>query len=377
MQQIEEATKEMTAQMGGQPGGGQVSGGFDVLDENELRNSASEMGRGVTYVSSKKITTKDAEGYRATFAFSDINKVRLDTSPSDKTPSPTGIGVEKVDEDAVATFRFTQGPPAVLVVMLPEELTSDNLQPPELPDTLPADDPQMATMAKEMKEMFKDMKVNIALEVEGDIIRTNATHREGSKITLMEVDFGKLMQNEEALKKIDQLEPRNADEARKLLKDVPGIKVEFNPELRVEFGGERRVELAKKGMPTGPSTTPLAALSEAVITSYDQGAILYTYGNPKAAIHSFKKVLKDDPQNASALYSLGISYGALGQYDDAISSINKAIELNPEKGSYYYGRGNAHLLAGEKDNAMTDFKQAAALGDEDAANYLERTHPSE
>lgn len=376
MQQIEEATKKMTAQAGGQPGGGQVSGGFEILDENQLRKSASEMGQGVTYVSSKKITTKDAEGYRATFAFSDINKVRLDTSPSDKTPSPSGMGA-KDDEDSLATFRFDQGPPAVLLVMLPEELTSDNLRPPELPDTLPSDDPQMATMANEMKEMFKNMKVNIVLEVEGDIVRTNATHREGSKITLMEVDFGKLLENEEALKKINQLEPKNVDQARKLLKDVPGIKVEFNPELRVEFGPERRVEFAKKAAPSVPPTTMIAALSEAAITSYDQGAILYTYGNPKGAIQSFNKVLKDDPQNASALFSLGISYEAMGQYDDAISSINKAIEMNPEKGSYYYGRGHAHLLAGERESAVADFKQAASLGDEDAADYLERTQPPE
>jgi tetratricopeptide (TPR) repeat protein len=74
---------------------------------------------------------------------------------------------------------------------------------------------------------------------------------------------------------------------------------------------------------------------------------------------------------------MGISYSALGQYDDAISSIDKAIEMNPEKGSYYYGRGSAHLLAGEKESAIADFKQAAALGDEDAADYLERTHPAE
>jgi len=372
MQQIEEATKDMTAQMGAQPGG--TSEGFEILDENELRKSASKMGQGVTYVSSKKIATDDAEGYRATFAFSDINKVRLDTSPSDKTPSPSGMGAADKDEEAVATFRFDQGPPAVLRVMLPEELTSDNLQPPELPDILPADDPQMATMANEMKEMFKDMKVNIVLEVEGTIVSTNATHREGSKITLMEVDFGKLMENEEALKKVNQLEPKNADEARKLLKDIPGIKVEFNPELRVEFSPERGVLVAKRM----PSETPTRiVLSEAAVTAYDQGAILYTYGNPKAAIHSFKKVLKDDPQNASALFSLGISYENMGQYDDAISSISKAIEMNPEKGSYYYGRGHAHLLAGEMDSAMADFKQAAALGDEDAEDYLERTQPPE
>ena len=381
MQRIEEASKQMNAQMGAQPGGGQVSGEFKILDEDKLRESASKMGQGVTYVSSKKLSTKDAEGYRATFAFSDINKVRLDTRPSDQTPSSAGMGAKGGKEEAVATFHFNQGPPAVLEVMLPEELTSDNLQPPELPDTLPADNPQMASMANEMKEMFKDMKINIALEVEGDIIRTNATHREGSKITLMEVDFGKVLQNDEALKKIKQLEPRNADQARKLLKDIPGIKVEFNPKLRVEFGPERRVELAKKEGPAVPSAAPtptrIAALPEAAVTAYDQGAILYVYGNPEAAIHSFEKVLKDDPQNASALYSLGISYEEMGQYDDAISSINKAIALNPEKGSYYYGRGHTHLLAGENESAMADFKQAALLGNEDAKHYLARMMPQE
>jgi tetratricopeptide (TPR) repeat protein len=198
----------------------------------------------------------------------------------------------------------------------------------------------------------------------------------------MELDFGKLLQNDEALKKIKQLEPRNADQARKLLKDVPGIKVEFNPKLRVEFGPERRrVELAKKEAPAVPSAAPtptrIAALPEAAVTAYDQGAILYVYGNPEAAIHSFQKVLKDDPQNASALYSLGISYEDMGQYDDAISSINKAIELNPEKGSYYYGRGHAHLLAGEEESAVADFKQAALLGDQDAKDYLERAQTLE
>ena len=381
MKQIEEATKEMAAQTGGQPGSGQVSGGFKILDENKLRESASQMGQGVTYVSSKKISTKDADGYRATFAFSDINKVRLDMSPSDTTPAPTGKGAKGEREEAVATFRFDQGPPAVLVVMLPKGLTSDSLQPPELPDTLPADNPQLATMADDMREMFKDMRVDISLEVEGDIMQTNATHREGSKITLMEVDFGKLMQDEDALKKINQLQPGNADQARKLLKDVPGIKVEFNPELRVEFGRERRAVMAKKGAPSVPSGAPtptsVTALPEAAVAAYDQGAILYMYGNPKAAVHSFQKVLKDDPHNASAFYSLGISYEEMGQYDDAISSINKAIELNPEKGSYYYARGHAHLLAGEMESAVKDFTQAASLGDQDARNYLQRMMPQE
>lgn len=355
MQQVEGMMQGMTEQMAGtQPGAGQFSEEFKVLDEAQLRKSASEMGEGVTYVSSEKITTKEAEGYRATFVFADINKLRLDTSPSDKTPS--GLGSKAQDQGAFATFRFDQGPPAVLRVMLPEELTSENLQPPALPDTLKADDPQAAEMAEQMKEMFKDMKVSIALEVEGDIVRTNATHREGSRITLMEVDFGKLLENEENLKKISQRKPKNAEEARKLLMGVPGIKVEFNPELRVEFAG---AQLTKP------------------VDSYDQGAILYTYGNPKAAITWFQKVIEREPGNASAHYSIGISYGALGQYEEALSSINKAIEIDPSKGSYFYGRGNVHLLSGDRGSAIADFEKAAALGDEDAENYLHRMLPPE
>jgi tetratricopeptide (TPR) repeat protein len=355
MRQVEAMMQGMTAQMAGPHSGpGQFSEEFKVLDEAQLRKSAGEMGEGVAYVSSEKITTSEAEGYRATFAFADINKLRLDTSPSDKRPS--GLGNKTKDQEALATFRFDRGPPAILRVMLPEELTCENLQPPEMADTRMADDPQAAEIAQKMKEMFKAMKMKIALEVEGNIIRTNATHREGSRITLMELDFDKLLENEENLKKISQQKPQNAEEARDLLKDVPGIKVEFNPELRVEFAG---AQLAKP------------------VHSYDQGAIFYMYGKPKAAIESFRKVIEREPRNASAHYAIGISYGALGQYEEALTSINKAIEIDPSKGSYFYGRGNVYLLSGDRDSAIADFKRASMLGNKDADNYLQRTLPPE
>lgn len=104
---------------------------------------------------------------------------------------------------------------------------------------------------------------------------------------------------------------------------------------------------------------------------FDKGALCATYGNDKAAIKFFQKVISKDPQRSDAYFEQGISYGQLGEHFKAISKINKAIELDPLNGLYFYGRGRVYLLAGEKEKAMGDFMKAAELDDEDALNYID------
>ena len=104
---------------------------------------------------------------------------------------------------------------------------------------------------------------------------------------------------------------------------------------------------------------------------FDKGALCATYGNDKAAIKFFQKVIELDPQRSGAYFAQGISYGQLEQYDKALPLIDKAIEMAPENGLYIYGRGRVHLLAGYKQMALADFKKAAELDDEDAQAYLE------
>jgi len=124
MQEIQGMMQEMAEQMGG---GGAPGGGLDLLDEEKLRQSAYEMGQGVTFVSAEKIDTAESEGYRAVYAFADINGLTLSTSPSGKSPTPSGMGQTSQGAKAPATFSFVQGPPAVLKVMLPEEYIRDTL----------------------------------------------------------------------------------------------------------------------------------------------------------------------------------------------------------------------------------------------------------
>ena len=105
---------------------------------------------------------------------------------------------------------------------------------------------------------------------------------------------------------------------------------------------------------------------------YDRGILVSVYGNDKAAIQYFQKVIELDPRRSDAYFQLGVSYGELREYEKAVSAISKAIELNPDKSVYYYGRGRIHLLFGDEDKALTDLKKAAEMGNRDAIRYFER-----
>jgi tetratricopeptide (TPR) repeat protein len=104
---------------------------------------------------------------------------------------------------------------------------------------------------------------------------------------------------------------------------------------------------------------------------FDKGALCATYGNEKAAIKYFQKVISLDPLRSGAYFEQGISYGQLEEYAKALDLINKALELESQNGMYYYGRGRVYMLAGKIDKAMEDFKRAARLDDEDAQTYLQ------
>lgn len=203
----------------------------ELFTEKEMRDAAPKLGEGVTFVSSKPIKTKELVGRSATYAFTDITKIHINQKP----PAPKdGMAPPSKSADDVA-FKFAKQPggSSLLTVVFPE---------PDLTKKKPADakddkakaakpDPQQVEMAK---KLFDGLRISIDLDVApGHIVKTNSPYVEGSKVTLLEMDFSQLMTNDKLLSEV--AEPSSIEEAKKLLQGVKGFKVNLDREVSVEF----------------------------------------------------------------------------------------------------------------------------------------------
>ena len=250
IKQMQDMMEQMVGQMGVKPPEGQEGGkGFDILDEGKLRKKADLMGSGVTYVSAKRVNTGWGEGYHAVYSFRDINNLKVNQNPGESVPdSPGTASQEGTGSEEYVLFQFTKGSPATLTIRMPQEKATKETKPPprehkkeEVDDAEVPDDPEDADEAEaamqmeQMKAMFKDMKIGMAVEVEGSIVKTDAAYREGSRITLMEMDFSQLVNNQKKLEKLSESEPETVEQAKELMKDIPGVKIEFNEKVKVSF----------------------------------------------------------------------------------------------------------------------------------------------
>jgi len=84
-----------------------------------------------------------------------------------------------------------------------------------------------------MKKMLDGLRIEIALEVAGAIVKTNSPYVQGSKVTLLEMDFAELMTNDAVLGKLAN--PESIEDAKQMLKGVKGVKVNLDREVSVEF----------------------------------------------------------------------------------------------------------------------------------------------
>ncbi len=205
---------------------------FQVMDETKLRDAAAGMGEGVTFVSAKPLDTATGEGFSAVYAFADINKLKIDQNPGENLGGAKNPAVKlggKAKKEPV-TFDFTKGAPVSLTVKLPQpkerDLSKERQQ-------VPAQGQEMAMMM--MQQMFKDMKVTLAIEVAGRIVQTNAEYKDGSRVTLLEMDFNKLLADPEKFKALSQAQPKSIAEAKALAKGVDGIKAEMQPSVTIKF----------------------------------------------------------------------------------------------------------------------------------------------
>lgn len=206
---------------------------FDPCGHEDLEAQAAEMGAGVRLLTATPTAEEGTLGCHAVFAFDDVNRLRLNQNPGGRLED-AGAGGPVAETPQYVTFDFTPGAEARLAILLPQPTDSTRMPAPP-PDALTADSSAMGAALEMMRSMLEGGKVRLALTVEGSIVETNAAYRDGDTLTLLAMDMDSLLADEAQLQRLSLSQPQSPEEARLLLKGVPGLRMETAPEVVVRF----------------------------------------------------------------------------------------------------------------------------------------------
>ncbi|MEP7118856.1 MAG: hypothetical protein ABI880_14800 [Acidobacteriota bacterium] len=232
---VEQTMLVNTGMMKGMLGGlgGQQAQNAGTVNEADLKKTAARMGEGVTFVSAVPMKSDDGfEGSKAIYAFTDVTKLRVDQEPNLSGGNTGGIATPPKTSNPV-TFEFAKADGgSTLTVTLKDKPKAAGATP--TPSGGPdMDNPQMLDM---MRSMFKGFKVSIDVVVAGKILKTNADYVTGSRVTLLEMDMEKLLQDETKLRNLQKVLGPDASvsELKPYLKDVQGLKIN-DPVVTIAF----------------------------------------------------------------------------------------------------------------------------------------------
>ncbi|MCK5085978.1 MAG: hypothetical protein KAQ90_00590, partial [Melioribacteraceae bacterium] len=124
--------------------------------------------------------------------------------------------------------------PAKLIIKMPPPKDDIDIDTDE-PEAEEEETAEYEEWVSEVKNLIKDFAILIQLELDGDIVETNATYIDGSTITLIEMRFDEIMENPEKFEELKKLKPKSMEDAREVLKNLPGIKMELNETVEVKF----------------------------------------------------------------------------------------------------------------------------------------------
>jgi len=207
---------------------------IDLFEPAKLKAQAAGMGEGVSFLSGEKNETAEYSGYTATYAFKDINMLRLNQQSGKSVGATDGGKAPSLP----VLFHFTKGSPATLTIEQPREKNAVKTAeaPEENAESLQAAKGVVSDEeAKQLAEMFMGMKMALVVEVNGSIVETNATHHDGRKITIVDLDLAKLGSSLPQLEKLKRLQGISLADAKELMKDFPGMKMDLNSRLKVVF----------------------------------------------------------------------------------------------------------------------------------------------
>jgi hypothetical protein len=215
------------------PAGASQTSGPGVVSEAELKRTAEKMGKGVRLLSSTPVKENGFEGVKAIFEFDDINQVQINQDPALGGGSSPDPAPSTPDDDPVRFKLTRQGGTSLLTITIQDKPGSGGKGGAPQTDMPDMTDPMIMGL---LKTMFQGFKINIALDVLGSIVKTNADYVSGSRVTLLEMDMAALLEDEAKFKALQgKLGPdASLSSVKPYLKDIKGIKVD-GPVITVEF----------------------------------------------------------------------------------------------------------------------------------------------
>ncbi|MHB8108921.1 MAG: hypothetical protein ACYDHW_02685 [Syntrophorhabdaceae bacterium] len=194
------------------------------------KDNAGEFGKNVRLVSVKPARTNKAAGSTAVYSFDDINKISINKDPLTRT---SGYFRDRGRDDNNINFSFKKGTPAQLkITMFPEEWLNRQMGP-DKED--PEDKDDFENMDAETKELIRSGRVQVAIEINGDILKSNASYQADKKITLIDVSFENVPENDSMLNKLQKKPPRSIKEYKEAIKGAKDFKLELTCPVIIEF----------------------------------------------------------------------------------------------------------------------------------------------
>lgn len=225
----------MSMMGGGGPEAKEASQKLDpatLFSKEKLAAEAAKLGEGVTFVSSEPATSGEMKGVKAIYAFKDFNTLNLTTALPDLEDGATEM---KGKGEKLPLVMSRKGANSLITLDLLSEMARSEKNKgqtrkaegsPEMPKEM------MAMLAP----MFKDMRVAISVEPQGTLVRTNATHVQGQRVTLFDVAFGEIFADPAGVEKLEALgNDPSIEQIRTALKGMKGIKINDVEKLEIEF----------------------------------------------------------------------------------------------------------------------------------------------
>jgi hypothetical protein len=207
--------------------------------EKQLREMAAEFGPEVRAIDAKRIDNRKEQGFVVTYAFDDIEKVRIGNAQQMTMNHSADSTASKSDSTSTQkpetwfTFDMKQGAHPELLISKQAELHASSSKM-TMPDSkAKIGKKEQAQMLAMMSAFLKGMKMSVDVVVDGLVVKSDASYRTGNRITLYSVDFDKLMVHPDLL--TGKYEGLSDKEFSRRSGKNSGLKFEFKDQVRVVF----------------------------------------------------------------------------------------------------------------------------------------------